>query len=93
MSKKQFALDDLYNTGSSPEEKSTPAKERKKPGPKTREVQRSPHFFRIDDEIWEDFLIYVQMRGGNQNNVVNDLFRETVEAHKEKIDKFKDLMG
>lgn len=93
MSKKSFNLDDLYGaTGTSAQEPSQP-KERKKPGPKKKEVQRTLHSFRIDDEIWEEFIVYIQMHGGNQNNVVNDLFRETVEAHKEKIEKFKDLMS
>lgn len=92
MSKKSFDLDDLYKP-SEESLSSAPKKERKKPGRKKKNVATTLHGFRIEDEIWEQFLIYIRMRGGNQNNVVNDVFREVVETHKEKIEKFKDLMS
>lgn len=93
MSKKPFNLDDLYNKPATGDMQPSQTKERKKPGRKKKDVPSTLHGFRIEDEIWEQFLVYIQMRGGNQNAVVNDVFRDVVEAHKEKIEKFRELMS
>ena len=62
MSKKQFNLDDLYG---SPETvnvqgASEQPKERKKPGRKKKDIIVTPHTFRIEDSVWDEFVVYVR---------------------------------
>lgn len=95
MSKKQFNLDDLYGvprTTVDDQESSEQSAGRKKPGRKKKDVITTAHTFRIEDNIWDEFVVYVQMRGGNQNAVVNNILRDIIKDNREKIDKFKELM-
>ena len=46
----------------------------------------------IDDELWNDFMVYVKLNGGKTVEVTNNLIKKAVDENREKIEAFKQLM-
>lgn len=60
--------------------------------PKKAKSNKSVRSIYIDDELWNDFMVYVKLNGGKTVEVTNNIIKRAVDENREKIEAFKKLM-
>ena len=96
MAKKQFNLDNLFaDTIKTEVETVTPIvkpAETVNNDVKKAKSNKSVRSIYIDDELWNDFMVYVKLNGGKTVEVTNNIIKRAVDENREKIEVFKKLM-
>lgn len=97
MAKKQFNLDNLFADTIKTETEQSTVVSVKPQEPVVSEVKKakstkSVRSIYIDDELWNDFMVYVKLNGGKTVEVTNNIIKRAVDENREKIEAFKKLM-
>lgn len=97
MAKKQFNLDNLFADTIKTETEQPTVVSVKPQEPVVSEVKKakstkSVRSIYIDDELWNDFMVYVKLNGGKTVEVTNNIIKRAVDENREKIEAFKKLM-
>ena len=93
MAKKQFNLDNLFADAIKTEQTAQVKSDAKvETLAKKAKSSKSVRSIYIDDELWNDFMVLVQLNGGKTVEVTNNLIKKAVDENREKIEAFKQLM-
>lgn len=93
MAKKDFKVSDLFSDSNTGAKQEAPSEPKNKGGRKPIGVSRTLRAFRIEDALWNDFMIYVALCGGKQVDVINDIIREKIAQNADKIAQYRALLG